>query len=225
MPEAWPPMTPARATGRDSSAMTSMSGASSSVRPSRSTQRLAPLGLADDDAAAADPAEIEGVDGLAGGEEDVVRDVDDVVDRPQAHGLEPADEPVGRRPDRDAADDEAAVAGAEGLGRDLDVGDVGRGLAELGDRPVLLEQRPAEHGPDLAGDAEVAERVRPVGVGLEVEDEVAALVLDGLGDEPDHGQPVDQLLRGEIDGDVFADPVQADLHFVPNCLRNLRSFS
>ena len=101
----------------------------------------------------------------------------------------------------------------------------GRGLVELGDRPVALEERPAEHGPDLAGDAEVAEGVRTVGVGLEIEDEIAVLLLDGLGDPAGHGQPVDELLPGEVDGDVLADPVQADLHFVPNCLRNLRSFS
>ena len=186
---------------------------------------LAALGLADDDAAAADPAEIEGVDGLGRGEEDVVRDVDDVVDGPQAHGLDPAREPVGRRPDRDVPDDDAAVPGAEGLGDDLDVGDVRRGLGELGEGPILLDERKAQERRHLAGDAEVAERVGPVGVGLEVQDEVAVPLLGRVGDEADHRQLVEDLLPGEVDGDVFAEPVQADLHFVPNCLRNLRSFS
>ena len=83
----------------------------------------------------------------------------------------------------------------------------------------------AQHGPDLPGDAEVAERVRPVGVRLQVEDEVAVPLFDRFGDEADHGQLVDELLAGQVDGDELADPVLADLHFVPNCLRNLRSFS
>ena len=68
---------------------------------------------------------------------------------------------------------------------------------------------------DLAGDAEVAERVGPVGVGLEVEDEVAVPLLDRFGDEADHGQLVEELLAGEVDGDVFAEPIQTDLHFGP----------
>ena len=44
-------------------------------------ERLALLRPADDDPAAADLGQVEGVDGLAGGEEDVVGRVDDVVDR------------------------------------------------------------------------------------------------------------------------------------------------
>ena len=133
--------------------------------------------------------------------------------------------PVGRRADRDVPDDEAAVTGAKAFVQDLDVGDLRRGLGQLGDRPAPLVEGKPEHGPDLPGDAEVAERVRPVGVGLEVEDGVPVPLLDRVGDEADHGQPVEELPPGEVHRDELADPIQADLHFAPNCLRNLRSFS
>jgi hypothetical protein len=165
------------------------------------------------------------VDRLGRGEEDVVRDVDDVVDRLEAHGLDPAPEPVRRGADRDVPDDEAAVPGAERFGRDLDVGDVRRRFGELRERPVRREKRLPEQGRDLAGDAELAERVRPVGVRLEVEDRVPVPLLDGLGNEADHGQPLGELLAGEAGVDIVLDPVLADSHGVPNCLRNLRSFS
>ncbi len=188
-------------------------------------QCLAPFRLANDDPAAADRSEIEGVDGLGRGEEHVVRDVDDVVDRPEAHGFDPALQLVGRRADRDVPDDEAAITGAKAFVQDLDVGDLRRGLGQLVDRPALLVEGQAEHGPDLPGDAEVAERVRPVGVGLEIEDHVPVPFLDRVGDEADHGQLVEELPAGEVHRNELADPVQADLHFAPNCLRNLRSFS
>ena len=188
-------------------------------------QLLPFLGPADDDPAAGELPEIERVDGLSGREEDVVRHVDDVVDRPQAHGLDPRPEPVGGGPDDDAADEEAAIARAEGLVEHLDVGEVGRPLLELDDRPLRLDETGAGHRRDLAGDPEMAQRVGPVGVGLDLEDAVRPGLLRLLADEPDHRQPLEELGKGEVHLHVFVEPIQTDLHLRLNCLRNRRSFS
>ena len=45
----------------------------------------------------------------------------------------------------------------------------------------------------------MAERVGPVGVGLDVEDDVAVLLLDLLDDEADHGQPVEEFAERDVD--------------------------
>ena len=195
-------------------------------RPAVEALELLPLlGPADDDPAAGELLEVECVDGLARREEDVVRHVDDVVDGPQAHGLDPLPEPIGRGPDGDAADEEAAVARAEGLVEDLDVGEVGRRLLELV-RPATSAREPgAGHRRDLPGDPEVAERVGPVGVGLDFEDAVPPDLFRLLGDEADHGQPLEELGKGEVHLHVFVEPIQTDLHLRLNCLRNRRSFS
>ena len=82
-----------------------------------------------------------------------------------------------------------------------------------------------EHGRDFAGHAQVAERVGTVGVGLDVQDDVAVLLLRLLGDEADHGQPVERAPEGDVDVDVVLEPVQTDLHLRWNCLLKRRSFS
>jgi hypothetical protein len=92
-----PPMTPAMATGRSASAMTSISGsacasgrrASASSRPAPAVRRSAPAGK---------HREVEGVHRLAELEQHVVRDIDDVADRADAGGAQPRLHPVGRRP-------------------------------------------------------------------------------------------------------------------------------
>ena len=218
-------MTPARATGRDSSAMTSMSGWSSTVAAVEEPQALAPPGAPDDDLAAAELPEIEDVDRLARREQNVVRGVHDVVDRAQAHGFEARPQPLRRRPDLDAADDEPAVTGAEDFLQDLDIDGLGGRFGQLRDRPGAMLERAAQEDGDFAGHSDVPERIGPVGVGLDVEDGVPVAVLDGLRHEADHGQPVDELPDGHVEAHVIPEPVQMDLHRSWNCLLNRRSFS
>ena len=183
------------------------------------------LGPAHDDAGPGDLGQVEGMDGLARGEKDVIGDVHDVVDGVQPHGLDAGPQPVGRRPDRDAADDQAAIARAEVLVLDLDGDEVGRPGGHLGQRPGPLLERLAQQGGDLAGHAHVPQRVGAVGVRLHVQHHVAGLLLGLLDDEADHGQAVDEFLEGQVDIDVFLEPGQTDFHLRWNCLLKRRSFS
>ena len=87
----------------------------------------------------------------------------------------------------------AAVPRAEVIVQDLDVDELGRPDGEIDERPGLLLERRAEHGRDLPGDAEMAERVGTVGVGLDVEDDVPVALLAAFNDKSDHGQAVEEL--------------------------------
>ncbi len=107
----------------------------SQVRAVEAEEALALPGTPDDDLAAADLLKVEGVDRLGGGKQHIVRHVDDIVDRVEPHGRDPLPEPVGRRPDPDALDDETAVPQAEVLVRDLDVDGVPGHDGKLGQRP------------------------------------------------------------------------------------------
>ena len=88
-----PPMTPATATARAASAMTSIGSASARVCPSRVTTLSAGPGPPDHDVAARQEVAVERVEGMPQLPEDVVRHVDDVVDRAEAGRPEPLGEP------------------------------------------------------------------------------------------------------------------------------------
>ena len=94
---ASPPITPASATGRSASAITSMVGGERPPLAVEGGQLLARPRPADADlreGVAAEGGEVEGVERLAGLPEDEVGDVDDVVDRPLADGGQAPDEPL-----------------------------------------------------------------------------------------------------------------------------------
>ena len=159
-------------------------------------ERLEPLPLAgesDDDLAPADRGGVERVDGLAELEHDVVADVDDVADRALAGREEAHLDLVRRRPDADARDmpaDEprAQVRVLDGDGqalRDRVAGLLGVGLREAhggaGDRR------------DLAGDADEAQDVAPIGLDVDVEDGVAVQVDEGQAERRIRGQDEDAV--------------------------------
>ncbi len=79
-------------------------------------------GFADDDFVAGELVEVEGVEGLAEFEHDVVGDIDDIVDGAQTDGFEAFDHPVGAFGDFDVAENAGGVEGAEILRFDLDGG-------------------------------------------------------------------------------------------------------
>ena len=147
---------------------------------------LAGLGPADDDVAMQLGA-VVGVVGLAELEHDVVAHVDGERDRAHAGLLDAAGHPGGSRTGRvepgDRAGDEDRASGgvvdpdrvAVPVGRDLDLGRVG--------------ERHAEREGGVAGDAAERERVRAVGVDLEldhvlVQAEQRGGVVAGLGSRP-----------------------------------------
>ncbi len=111
--ESNPPITPAIATGRSLSAITSISGSRFRSVLSIETIFSPGLALADDDPSAAKQAEIECVQRLTELEHHVVRDVHNVVDRPHAGGNQALAHPLGRVPIFSAADDYADVTAAE----------------------------------------------------------------------------------------------------------------
>ena len=68
-------------------------------------------------------------------------------------------------------------------------------IGQLDERVDLFLEGRAQHDRDFPGHPEMAEGVGPVGVGLDVEDDVAVRRLRPfLADEADHRQAVEELL-------------------------------
>ncbi len=137
---------------------------------------------ADDKFAARDLLRIEHVQRLAELEHDVVADVDQVVDRAEAHRREAFLHPGGARADLHAGDGDADVKRAVLRRVDADaLQEIGPGRAagavEL-DRGEL--QLVAQPGGQLAGHAEMAKRVGAVGRDFDIENRVA--IRQGLVD-------------------------------------------
>ena len=134
--------------------------------------RLALVGPADDDPAAADIPHIIGVHRLAGLQHDEVGDVDDVVDAADPGRAEAFLHPLGRRADPEVFDHPADVPRAEvkvlHLDRDfvMDIA-AGGGVMGLGAVEGL-----AEDDRDLPGDAEDRVAVGAVGEDRKVDDDV-----------------------------------------------------
>ena len=115
---------------------------------------------------------VEGVQRLAQLPHHVVRDVDQVIDRTEAHGAQPLGEPWRRGPDRQAGDDPRAEARAQVGGLDLDGGERGGlGLPFLHGHLGKAERRAGEGG-HLAGHAHHRQRIRPIRGDLDLEDRV-----------------------------------------------------
>ena len=138
-------------------------------------QALALAREAHDDRAA-QAVGVEGVQRVAELEHDVVRDVDDVVDRALPRRLQPLLHPARRGPHRDALDDRGDVARAEVRVGDRDGGGVLDGLVALRGFAVRQSQRRAEDGGRLAGDTGHAHHVGAVRPGVHVQHHVAEVV-------------------------------------------------
>ena len=107
-----PPMTPARPTAFFSSAMTRSSGSRVRSTPSRVHELFAFAGAADDDAAF-ELVEVEGVGGVAHGEDDVVGGVDGVEDGFLVEEAEALGDDAGGGRDRHVAKNAGGEAAAE----------------------------------------------------------------------------------------------------------------
>ena len=224
--ERSPPMTPAIAVGPSLSQTRTIP--SSSARSSSSSVRsVSPcLAVRTIRAPSGDEVEVEGVQRLAGQQHRVVGDVDDVVDRLAAGGLQALDEPVGRGADGDVGEDARREARAEVGDLDRDRGEV-LNLAfagRLGVRPprLLVERRAADRV-DLAGDAVDAEAVGPVRRHLELEHGGVAVAEDPLDLGPGHRQPLGESLGRQPGVTVLLQPLERNAH--QNCSRNRTSLS
>ena len=118
--------------------------------------------------------QVKGVQRLTGEHHHIVGDVDDVVVRTHAQGVEALDHPVGRRADLDVAHDAGNVAVAQALVSDLDGKLVVGRAAGLGLNGGQLNVEIAvEDGAGLAGHADHGQAIGAVGRDLAVEHGVA----------------------------------------------------
>ena len=140
--------------------------------PVEARQFLAVTCAPDDDPPAREATVIEGMHWLPAFEHDVVRDVDDVADRPDAGGPEPRLHPWGRRRNGDPGD-QAPYEPAATIGG-VDADQVG-GIAAPRLRDLRLPDGQVENGPHLSRNAKVAEEIRAVRLDLEFEDGIAGI--------------------------------------------------
>ena len=118
--------------------------------------------------------QIKGVQRLTGEHHHVIGDVDDVVVRAHAQGVEALDHPVGRRTDLHIAHDAGNVAVAQALVGNLDRKLVVGRAAGLGlDGGQLNVEIAVEDGAGLAGHADHGQAIGTVGRDLTVEHGVA----------------------------------------------------
>ncbi len=114
--------------------------------------------------------QVKGVQRLTGEHHHIVGDVDDVVVRTHAQGVEALDHPVGRRADLHVAHDASDIAVAQALVGNLDRKLVVRRAAGLGlDGGQLNVEIAVEDGTGLAGHADHGQAVGAVGRDLAVE--------------------------------------------------------
>ena len=153
--------------------------------------------------------QVKGVQRLTGEHHHVVGDVDDVVVRAHAQGVEALDHPVWRRADLDVAHDAGNVAVAQALVGDLDRKlVVGRAAGLDLDGGQLNVEIAVEDGAGLAGHADHGQAVGTVGRDLTVEHGVARAHVLGkrhaagriLGQDHDAGVVATQaeLARGAV---------------------------
>ena len=109
---------------------------------------------------------------LAELEHHVVGDVDDRVDRAHAGGGQPLHEPARRRADRHVVEDPNSEAHAEGIVVDADARPIRSRDARLLEGRRRQRERYAEPGRQVACDASDAERVGPVALDVEIEQDV-----------------------------------------------------
>ena len=169
---------------------------------------------ADDDLAVGQGVVVVGVEGLAEFEHDVVRDVHDHVQRAHPRREQALLHPVGRRLDRDVADDLAGEARAEGGSVDADPG-------PAADVVVLVRQRRRRASASGQSSAAAASRAEPTTdiqsprLGVTLVWKTGADVDGGrfLDLQPGHRQPV-RPVRHRLAAclDVFAEPCDGEFH-------------
>ena len=133
-------------------------------------QLLPGFGPSHDDLAAGQLLVVECVQGVAERKHDVVRDVDDVRDRPHSRGEQPGPQPDRRRPDRRSAEEPPDVSRTrfEVLDRDFN-GLVGVPLWIGARRRCELQLVERSH---LARDPVDGQQIRPVVARLQLEDRI-----------------------------------------------------
>ncbi len=224
--DARPPITPPTAAARAASAITSMSGSSARSTPSSVVSRSPASARRITSTPTLQAAEVERVHGLAQLQHDVVGDVHDVADRPDARSLEPLDEPPWRRAHRDL-EDLRAVSRAEGVLLQPDVEQVGtRGRQRpwiLRREPRRKAERPSPDGRRLTRDADMAQAIRAIRGDLEIDHRHRTHVDRGHLETAQCDLPRDLL---HVGGNVhhLGQPRMDDFHG-GNCSRKRRSFS
>ena len=141
----------------------------------------------DHDLAAAHLVEVEGVERMPELEEHQVGRIDHVGDGANPAGLEPPGEPQGRGTDGYPLDHPGRVAGALLRGLDADRDRLGSGGALLLEGRGAEEDGPRKERGQLACDAQVGERVGPVGRDVDLEQHVL-----------EAERPRDRHARGEV---------------------------
>ena len=131
---------------------------------------------ADLDDAPGEFSRVEGVERLAGFEEDVVGDVDDVVDRAMAGGGDGLLQPCGARADFDVGEMRRTIIRAK-IGRAEPGRPRGRVSRKMERRGGDDPEAARADGGDFPRDAAIGEEVGAVGGDLDVEEGVAGLVL------------------------------------------------
>ena len=144
---------------------------------------------------------VERVQRLAGLEHHIVGDIHHVADAAHPHLLEGGPEPVRARADLDALDDAGHVARAQVRCLEADANQIRRrrGGRVLRQGRVRQAQRVAGQRADLAGDADDAIQVGPVGGDFQVINHVAARPAEILGERLAHagvGREDEQSLDG-----------------------------
>ncbi len=135
-------------------------------------QRLAVARAPHPEQSALDPVQVEGVHRLTELEHHVVGDVDHVADAPHAAALQTTPEPRRRRADAHALEHPGREPRTPHRVGDLDADRVRGRRARLHRHPELSLQRHPQHRRRLARDAQVAERVAPVGGDVHLEHRV-----------------------------------------------------
>ena len=164
----------------------------------KSLDGLAVAGAADNDAAVGQALVVESVHRLAVLEHNVVGNINDVIDRTDAAGVQTLAHPRRRRLDLDILDDAGGVARAQIGVLDLDGHILVDVVAHALDLRGLDRERTVEGSCGLAGKADHAQAVRTVGRDLEVGDPVVQTeyLLDVLTNRGAGRQEQDAVLAG-----------------------------
>ena len=221
-----PPMTPARASAGSPPrpAMTPTRAGSFRSDAVERRDRLAFPRPAHHQLRARHAGEVERVARLARLDHHVVRQVDDVVDRPDAHLLEPVAQP-GRTTGPCARRGCARRTARRGPGASMTTSSASCGRrAGLRHARVERPQRQAVERCHLARDAVDVHAVDAVRRDVELEDRLAPDGLDRVDGEAGGGQVVRELRRGGRHVDELREPAERDSHPM-NCSRKRRSFS
>jgi hypothetical protein len=207
-------MTPASDWARSASATTRVRRLEHAVLVVERAQCLALFGEPDHQRAPRELRPVEHVAGVAELVGDEVGDIDRVVDRPLADGLEPLDKPVGARADRAPGDDPRREERARAVVPVVEGEQVPHRPARrrrVGDR--VLERAPGERR-HLARAAQVAEAIGAVAGDLDIQQDITPGKGGvGLDRQAGLGEQVVGLLGRAITGfEVRVQPRETDIH-------------